>query len=134
MCAPCCQHELAARWKKEETPLLGLQRFGLVKQRQAELLTDTLRALLLEAVGYRVKVIEFIATEHTAKNLMLAAVRCASIDRRRAYQQFLDLKSAFGLPVLRLEELLMPDLPNAITADDPHSLSPEEGGLSPVVG
>jgi SAM-dependent methyltransferase len=134
VCAPCCQHELAARWKKEETPLLGLQRFGLVKQRQAELLTDTLRALLLEAVGYRVKVIEFIATEHTAKNLMLAAVRCASIDRRRAYQQFLDLKSAFGLPVLRLEELLMPDLPNAITADDPRSLSPEEGGLSPVVG
>jgi hypothetical protein len=130
VCAPCCQHELAARWKKEATPLLGLQRFGLIKQRQAELLTDTLRALLLEAVGYRVKVIEFIATEHTAKNLMLAAVRCASIDQRRAYQQFLDLKSAFGLPVLRLEELLTPTLPRATLGDAPRSSSLEDKGDS----
>jgi hypothetical protein len=51
-------------------------RHGIFQERQAEFVTDALRAQLLEWAGYRTKVFEFISTEHTAKNLMIAAIRC----------------------------------------------------------
>ena len=50
-------------------------RHGIFQERQAEFVTDALRAQLLECAGYRTKVFEFISTEHTAKNLMIAAIR-----------------------------------------------------------
>jgi hypothetical protein len=50
-------------------------RHGIFQERQAEFITDALRALILEAAGYRTKVFEFIDSEHTAKNLMIAAYR-----------------------------------------------------------
>jgi Methyltransferase domain len=69
VCAPCCQHEIAPQLQAEGSPLEGLLKFGLFKQRQADLVTDAARALLLEAHGYEVRIIEFVSTEHTAKNL-----------------------------------------------------------------
>jgi hypothetical protein len=50
-------------------------RHGIFQERQAEFVTDALRAQLLEWAGYRTKVFEFISTEHTAKNLMISAQR-----------------------------------------------------------
>ena len=50
-------------------------RHGIFQERHAEFATDALRALLLEWAGYDTKVFEFIATEHTAKNLMIAATK-----------------------------------------------------------
>jgi hypothetical protein len=73
--APCCQHELAPQIKATAEGLEGLIKYPLFKQRLADLVTDAARALLLEASGYKTKVIEFVATEHTAKNIMIAAVR-----------------------------------------------------------
>jgi len=73
LCAPCCQHELSAQVENEVlNPLLS---HGILKERFASILTDALRALLLEANGYRCDVIEFIDAEHTAKNIMLRAVK-----------------------------------------------------------
>ena len=54
-------------------------RHGIFQERQAEFVTDSLRAQLLEWAGYRTKVFEFISTEHTAKNLMIAAIKARPV-------------------------------------------------------
>ena len=72
--APCCQKEL--RPQLRAAPVLApVLRHGIFQERQAEFATDALRALLLEWAGYETKVFEFISNEHTAKNLMIAAVK-----------------------------------------------------------
>jgi SAM-dependent methyltransferase len=72
--APCCQKELRPQLQPSEV-LAPALRHGIWQERHAEFATDALRALLLEWAGYRTKVFEFISQEHTAKNLMIAAVR-----------------------------------------------------------
>jgi SAM-dependent methyltransferase len=72
--APCCQKEL--RPQLTAAPVLApALRHGIFQERHAEFATDALRALLLEWAGYDTKVFEFISTEHTAKNLMIAATK-----------------------------------------------------------
>ncbi|HUR59011.1 MAG TPA: SAM-dependent methyltransferase [Opitutaceae bacterium] len=72
--APCCQKEL--RPQLAAPPVLAeALRHGIFQERQSEFVTDALRAQLLEWAGYRTKVFEFISTEHTAKNLMIAAIK-----------------------------------------------------------
>jgi SAM-dependent methyltransferase len=72
--APCCQKEI--RQQLVAPPVLSAAlRHGIFEERQAEFVTDALRALLLEWSGYRTRVMEFISTEHTAKNLMITAVK-----------------------------------------------------------
>jgi SAM-dependent methyltransferase len=72
--APCCQKEL--RPQLAAPPVLAdALRHGIFQERQAEFVTDALRAQLLEWAGYRTRVFEFISTEHTPKNLMLAAIK-----------------------------------------------------------
>ena len=72
--APCCQKELRPQLKAPSV-LAPALRHGIFQERHAEFVTDALRALLLEAVGFETKVFEFVSTEHTAKNLMLVAQR-----------------------------------------------------------
>lgn len=70
--APCCQHELAGQLNKQaESPLPALVKHGLFKKEYAALLTDALRVDILEACGYKVDVLEFVASEHTPKNTLL---------------------------------------------------------------
>ena len=72
--SPCCHQEL--RPKLRPPPVLaGALRHGILLERQAEFVTDALRAALLEWAGYETNVFEFISTEHTAKNLMVAATK-----------------------------------------------------------
>jgi hypothetical protein len=77
LAAPCCQHDLQAQIDNAAAPpeYAPLLRNGIVRERLGDLLTDSLRAELLRAHGYRTDVIEFVSTEHTAKNLMIRAVR-----------------------------------------------------------
>jgi SAM-dependent methyltransferase len=92
--APCCHHELAAQIARNEKD--GLLRHGLLLGRQADLVTDALRAAALESLGYRVDVIEFVSAEHTAKNLMLRAVRDPSPARQaRAAAEFAELRDRY---------------------------------------
>ena len=72
--APCCHQEVRPQLGQPE-PLAAVLRHGIMSERMAEWATDGLRALFLEWAGYRVKLIEFVGSEHTPKNLMLAAVR-----------------------------------------------------------
>ncbi len=70
---PCCQHELNRQIKNDLLkPVLG---YGIIKERMAALITDALRAELLEAAGYRTQILEFIEMEHTPKNLLIRAVK-----------------------------------------------------------
>ena len=69
---PCCQHEL--HFQMNNTPLDSIFKFGIIQERTASLLTDGLRELMLESVGYRTQILEFIDLEHTPKNLLIRAV------------------------------------------------------------
>ncbi len=73
MAVPCCQHELNGQMRCEE--LKAILKYGLIKERVAALVTDALRAGLLERHGYDTQILEFIDMEHTPKNLMIRAVR-----------------------------------------------------------
>ena len=81
--SPCCQKELRPKLVAPAV-LADALRHGIFLERQAEFVTDALRAQLLEVAGYRTKVFEFVSTEHTAKNLMIAAVRPAALAARGA--------------------------------------------------
>jgi len=104
--APCCQHEIAPQIKAPIDGLRGLIKYPLFKQRQADLVTDAARALLLEASGYKVKVIEFVSTEHTSKNILIAAVKSANVDRDLALKQYRDLKRTAGFSTHHLASQL----------------------------
>lgn len=70
---PCCHHDVAAQLKRSF--LAPVQRHGILHERLAELLTDGLRAAILEQHGYGTQVLEFIDMEHTQRNLLIRAVR-----------------------------------------------------------
>lgn len=74
---PCCQHEINKQIKKGGDMDI-LLRYGIIKERVCALLTDSIRAQVLEDMGYAVDVIEFIDFEHSPKNIMLRAVRNSS--------------------------------------------------------
>jgi SAM-dependent methyltransferase len=106
--APCC-HKQIRREMKAQNELAPLLQHGILEERQAELVTDGIRALLLEAQGYHTKVFEFISTEHTAKNVMITATmdgRRLNQRRSDALAQVAALKSGFGIREHWLEKLL----------------------------
>lgn len=74
---PCCQHELNAALDKNtaDAAFAPLLKYGIIKERFAALATDALRAEYLEKAGYDVKLLEFIALEHTPKNILIRAVK-----------------------------------------------------------
>lgn len=101
--APCCQKQVRRDMVVPEDlkPLLGN---GILLERQAAMLTDGMRALLLEAEGYKTKLFEFIPLEHTAKNVMITAVRGRV--RPQALEEFRVLKKRFGVKKHYLRTLL----------------------------
>jgi SAM-dependent methyltransferase len=109
--APCCHKEVKPQIEMPES-LRAVLRHGHLLEREAESVTDSLRALLLESAGYRVKVFEFISTEHTRKNTMIAAVRYdvaasrEATNREAALREYRALKEFYGIREQRLEKLL----------------------------
>jgi SAM-dependent methyltransferase len=106
LAAPCCQHELAPQIKDTSEGFSGVIKYPLLKQRQADLVTDAARALLLEASGYKVKVIEFVSTEHTAKNILIAATKSTNVNSDRAKRQYQELKRVMGFETHHLASQL----------------------------
>lgn len=103
--APCC-HKQIRREMATRNELAPAMRHGILEERQAEILTDSIRALLLESEGYRTAVFEFISTEHTAKNVMITAVAGKPTDREATLRQVEALKNGFGIRQHFLEKLL----------------------------
>lgn len=78
---PCCQHELN---KQMESDILKpILKYGIVRERMAALITDALRAELLETKGYKVQLLEFIDMEHTPKNILIRAVKKARTQKEK---------------------------------------------------
>jgi SAM-dependent methyltransferase len=107
LAVPCCQHELAGKIPSD-SPLL---QHGILKERFAALATDALRAQALEICGYKTQVVEFIDMEHTAKNLLIRALRRADsnpqlADSIAAYRSF---KQSLEVDELYLEQALGED-------------------------
>lgn len=73
LAVPCCQHELNKQIKNRE--LAPALKYGLIKERMSALLTDAIRANLLEQQGYDTQILEFIDIEHTPKNILIRAVK-----------------------------------------------------------
>ena len=70
---PCCQHELNAQMKSEDLSILT--NYGIIQERVAALMTDAIRANLLESVGYKTQLLEFIDIAHSPKNILVRAVK-----------------------------------------------------------
>jgi SAM-dependent methyltransferase len=104
ICAPCCHKQI----RKQMAPTGALQtltKHGILLERQAEMVTDAIRALILEAHGYKTQVFEFVDVEDTPKNVMIVAVKKAT-PANDALAQVAELKSIFGIKEHYLETLL----------------------------
>jgi len=135
--SPCCHKEARGQMdahfsslpSNQESGALGdLLRHSLFRERESEMVTDAVRALLLDMSGYDVSVLDFVAGEHTAKNVMLAAVKRKaqtgttvqqvqdSQGREAMAERVRALMGAFGIKRLKLASLLdvLPTVPNTL--------------------
>ena len=104
--APCCHQEVRPQITAPEM-LKNIFKHGIMLEREAELITDGLRALLLEKSGYSTKLFEFVATEHTPKNNMIVG----TLQKKKADPEKFDaeikaIKDFYGIKEQRLENLL----------------------------
>jgi len=108
MCSPCCHKQIRPQMHSPELFKPMLQ-FGVHMGQQAEMVTDTLRALFLEAHGYTTKVFEFISLEHTNKNKMILAVKKnqhSGKENTKILDQIVEIKAFYGIKEHCLETLL----------------------------
>ena len=109
LAVPCCQHELYDQLtEKALEPILT---HGVLRERFAALATDAARAQLLQAVGYEAQVIEFVDLEHTAKNLLIRAIRRPRRDTEQTMRNYRAFKERLGIEPA-LERLLVDWLPS----------------------
>ncbi len=96
---PCCHHHLNDRIRAEGPAqvLRPLLRHGILRQRTADIVTDAFRALVLRIMGYRTDVIEFISSEHTARNLMIRAVRGTTVAEETLVAEYLRMRQFWGV-------------------------------------
>lgn len=90
---PCCQHELNAQMESERLGILT--RYGLLKERTAAIMTDAIRANLLEYSGYKTQVLEFIDFTHTPKNLLIRAVK-SNISKEHKEKMLAEVENLIG--------------------------------------
>lgn len=121
MCSPCCHKELRQKIAIPQI-LKPILRFGVHLGQEAEMVTDSLRALFLEASGYETKVFEFISLEHTDKNKMILAVKNSTAPDKRGeiLSQIKEVKEFYGIKEIQIETLLKEEktrhLSNAATS------------------
>ncbi len=96
LCAPCCHRHLHEQLRAVQ-PFQPVFHDGILKKRLADILTDTFRALALRIMGYTTDVVEFIAPEHTDKNLMIRAVKRHPPGNHTYIQEYLALKTYWGV-------------------------------------
>ncbi len=109
--APCCHKQIRRELEKHtvSNELDFLVQYGIFLERQAEMLTDGLRALILEYFGYKTKVMEFISDAHTPKNVMLIGAKKLSISEEEKaviLEKIKQSKAYFGVGYHHLERLL----------------------------
>ena len=103
VCAPCCHKQI--RQEMEHSGRFdAITRYGIFLERQAVMITDTIRALILEYFGYKTQVMEFIEMEHTPKNVLLVGRKTTKTPKDpKIAQQIKDLKAQYGIEKHYLE-------------------------------
>ncbi len=109
--APCCHKQIRREIEKNKphNELEFLTQYGTFLERQAEMVTDGMRALLLNYYGYSTKVLEFVSSAHTPKNVLLIGTRDKVLraeEQERIWDQIQDLKTYFGIGYHQLERLM----------------------------
>ena len=106
ICAPCC-HKQIRKQISPQNELKYITKHGILLERQAEMVTDTIRSLILEAHGYKTKVFEFIATEHTPKNVLIVGTRSQKNEAttKENLDKVTGLKNLFNIKTHYLETL-----------------------------
>jgi SAM-dependent methyltransferase len=99
LAAPCCHHDIAAQLKGQSapTPFTELTRHAIMRERFADVLTDSLRASLLRLNGYKVDVVEFIDSAHTPRNLLLKARRTGTPATEAQRSEYEALTTQWGV-------------------------------------
>ncbi|MCE7068484.1 SAM-dependent methyltransferase [Dyadobacter sp. CY326] len=107
--APCCHKQIRREIEKTKTAndVQFLTRYGIFLERQAEMVTDGIRALILEYFGYKTKVFEFISDANTPKNVMIVGTKDKrnAPDRDAILQKIRDAKAYFGIGYHHLEKI-----------------------------
>ncbi|MDO6738628.1 SAM-dependent methyltransferase [Wenyingzhuangia sp. 2_MG-2023] len=106
ICAPCCHKQVRQQLKgtEQDSPIL---KYGIFKERQFEMITDTIRALILEKHQYNTKVFEFISNEHTRKNVMLVGSKTTrKSDTKEINEKIKGLKDQYHIDFHYLEKQL----------------------------
>jgi hypothetical protein len=96
---PCCHHDLnrALQSNAGDGVLRPVLRHGIMLQRTADLVTDAFRALALRIMGYKTDIVEFVATEHTPRNLMIRAVRTEATPQAAYVSEYQEMKRFWGV-------------------------------------
>jgi len=103
VCAPCCHKQIRQqlKGKEQEDPIL---KYGIFKERQYEMVTDTIRALILEKRNYQTKIFEFVSNEHTRKNVLLVATKSRKENDVKALNSKINaIKGTYGIEEHYLE-------------------------------
>ena len=104
ICAPCCHKQIRqqVKGKEQESPIL---KYGIFKERQFEMVTDTIRALIMEKNQYQTKIFEFVSNEHTRKNIMMVASKSDNKEIDTSIDDKIDaIKKEFGIEYHYLEK------------------------------
>lgn len=96
LCVPCCQHELHNVLERGDA-MRAVLRHGILRERLADLLTDTFRAQVLRIMGYKARVIEFVSSEATARNILIRAERGPRPGISEAVGEYVQLKDFWGV-------------------------------------
>jgi SAM-dependent methyltransferase len=108
--APCCHKQIRRQLEAHKTSneLDFLTKYGIFLERQAEMVTDGIRALILEYFGYKTKVFEFISDAHTPKNVMIVGIKTQKPQAKdeRILQKIKDAKLYFGIEYHHLEKMM----------------------------
>lgn len=100
---PCCQHEL---FNLIHNPIMDpMEKHGIIKEKLSSLITDSIRANVLEILGYSTQLLEFIDMEHTPKNILIRAIKTNN-SNKEAIAQYLDFKKFWGIEELYIEKAL----------------------------
>lgn len=107
VCAPCC-HKQIRKAMNVTSELSSITRFGILKERQAEIITDTIRAMIMEAYGYKTNVFEFISMEHTPKNVMIVGKKMVNskVEKSLIFEKINAIKKVYGIDKHYLETLM----------------------------
>ena len=107
ICAPCC-HKQIRKQMHPDNALQSITKHGILLERQAEMVTDAIRALILEVFGYKTKVFDFISTEHTPKNVLIVGTKRGkeNIEQEKNLEKVKALKAMFNIEQHYLEKLM----------------------------